>query len=114
MLRRGEPVSYDEVVRDVASELKIEYSKVDSASGIENKVLEMLVEKLTEQAKTEKPNYQGSMVRPGATQNIIHLIARATEQVGIGHNWGKFCRRWHVFSAPAYGNWRCHCRGSCI
>ncbi|WP_312841985.1 hypothetical protein [Stutzerimonas nitrititolerans] len=53
LLRRGEPVSYDEVVRDVASELKIEYSKADSTPVIEGKVLEMLAEKLVEQAESE-------------------------------------------------------------
>lgn len=53
LLRRGEPVSYDEVVRDIASELKIEYSKADSASTIEGKLLEMLVGKLAEQAEPE-------------------------------------------------------------
>ncbi|MNZ97390.1 hypothetical protein D3C78_1166260 [compost metagenome] len=49
LLRRGEPVSYDEVVRDVASELKIKFSKSDTTAGIEQKVLEMLAEKLAEQ-----------------------------------------------------------------
>ncbi|MDH4654092.1 hypothetical protein [Pseudomonas sp. BN606] len=48
LLRRGEPVSYDEVVRDVASELKVEFSKADSTSAIEEKVLAKLVEKLAE------------------------------------------------------------------
>ncbi len=51
LLRKGEPVSYDEVVRDVASELKIELSKADSTSIIEEKVLANLGERLAEQAE---------------------------------------------------------------
>lgn len=60
LLRRGEPVSYDEVVRDVASELKIEFSKADSASFIEKKVLEMLVEKLAQQAEPDSQAAKGA------------------------------------------------------
>lgn len=54
LLRQGEPLSYDEVVRDVAGELKVKYSKTDNTSRIEEKVLEMLVEKLAEQVEHEK------------------------------------------------------------
>ena len=54
LLRQGEPLSYDEVVRDVAGELKVKYSKTDNTSRIEEKVLEMLVEKLGEQVEHEK------------------------------------------------------------
>lgn len=41
-LRGGEPVSYDEVVRDVSSELKVEFRKSDSTSTIEEKLLAKL------------------------------------------------------------------------
>ena len=54
LLRQGEPLSYDEVVRDVAGELKVKYIKTDNTSRIEEKVLEMLVEKLEEQVENEK------------------------------------------------------------
>ena len=58
LLRRGEPVSYDEVVRDVASELKIKFSKQDTTARIEQMMLEMLAEKLAEQdvQVTTKPS----------------------------------------------------------
>lgn len=60
LLRRGEPVSYDEVVRDVASELKVEFSKTDSTSAIEEKVLAKLVQKLAEQTEPESQTISGS------------------------------------------------------
>lgn len=51
--RGGDPVSYDEVVRDVASEWKVKYSETDKTPCIEEKVLEVLAEQLAEQAKRE-------------------------------------------------------------
>ncbi|MFJ3449559.1 hypothetical protein ACIPM0_15255 [Pseudomonas sichuanensis] len=61
LLRRGEPVSYDEVVRDVAGELKVEFSKADSTSAIEEQVLAKLMEKPAEQVEsTEAENQAGS------------------------------------------------------
>lgn len=60
LLRRGEPVSYDEIVRDVAGELTVKYSKTDTTWGIEEKVLEMLVEKLAEQVERERKIAPGS------------------------------------------------------
>lgn len=61
LLRRGEPVSYEEVVRDVAGELKVEFSKADSTSAIEEQVLAKLMEKPAEQVEsTEAENQAGS------------------------------------------------------
>ncbi|PRW97793.1 hypothetical protein C7A07_14605 [Pseudomonas fragi] len=62
LLRRGEPLSYDEVVRDVSSELKIKFSKVDTTARIEQMMLEMLAEKLAEQEvrETTKPSLLAS------------------------------------------------------
>ncbi|MFV1943869.1 hypothetical protein VPH49_24020 [Pseudomonas luteola] len=60
LLRRGEPVSYDEVVRDVASELKVKFGSADTTSGIEEKILKMLVEKLAEQDESESQTASGS------------------------------------------------------
>ncbi|KAF4557245.1 MULTISPECIES: hypothetical protein [Pseudomonas] len=61
LLRRGEPVSYEEVVRDVAGELKVEFSKADSTSTIEEQVLAKLMEKPAEQVEsTEAENQAGS------------------------------------------------------
>lgn len=60
LLRRGEPVSYDEVVRDVANEMKLKFTKGDTTAGIEQKVLEMLGEKLAEQEAraTSRPSLE--------------------------------------------------------
>lgn len=59
LLRRGEPVSYDEVVRDVAGELKVVFSKADSTAVIEEQVLAKLMEKLAEQAESAEAENQG-------------------------------------------------------
>lgn len=58
LLRRGEPVSYDEVVRDVAGELKVAFSKADSTAVIEEQVLAKLIEKLAEQAESADADSQ--------------------------------------------------------
>ncbi len=63
LVRRGEPVSYDEVVRDVAGELKVVFRKADSTAAIEEQVLVKLMEKLAEQAEsaaTESQTGSGS------------------------------------------------------
>ncbi|MNO39396.1 hypothetical protein D3C76_295260 [compost metagenome] len=61
LLRRGEPISYDEVVRDVAGELKVAFSKTDSTSAIEEQVLAKLMEKPAEQVEsTQAENQAGS------------------------------------------------------
>ncbi|MCR8721842.1 hypothetical protein NVV30_24510 [Pseudomonas syringae] len=84
LLRRGEPVSYDEVVRDVASELKIEYSNVDSASSVENKVLEMLVEKLTEQADTESQTTKGLWFGRARLKTSFTSLLWPLSKLGLG------------------------------
>lgn len=71
-------------MRDVASELKVEFSKADSTSAIEEKVLATLVEKLAEQAEPEKPSEQWLVVEPGAAQYLLHFFAWAIRQVGVG------------------------------
>ncbi|EMO2020899.1 hypothetical protein IPC1622_29085 [Pseudomonas aeruginosa] len=58
LLRRGEPVSYDEVVRDVAGELKVAFSKADSTAVVEEQVLAKLIEKLAEQAESTEADSQ--------------------------------------------------------
>lgn len=58
LLRRGEPVSYDEVVRDVAGELKVTFSKADSTAVIEEQVLAKLMEKVAEQAESAESESQ--------------------------------------------------------
>lgn len=81
LLRRGEPVSYDEVVRDVASELKVEFSKADSTPAIEEKVLEMLVKKLAEQAEPESQTASGSWFgRARLNTSFTSLLG----QLGLG------------------------------
>lgn len=62
LLRRGEPVSYDEVVRDVAGELNVKYSKTDTTSSIEEKMLKILVEKLAQQAECGSQTATGSLL----------------------------------------------------
>lgn len=84
LLRRGEPVSYDEVVRDVASELKIEFSKADSASGIEKKVLEMLVEKLSEQAEPESQTTRGSWFGRARLNTSFTSLLGPLSKLGLG------------------------------
>lgn len=46
--RRGASVSYDEVVRDVAKELKIEVRKGTAASEVEHQILETLLSRVLE------------------------------------------------------------------
>lgn len=58
LLRRGEPISYDEVVRDIAGELKVAFSKADSAAVIEEQVLAKLMEKLAEQTESAESESQ--------------------------------------------------------
>lgn len=48
VLRDGEPVSYDEVVRDVAKELKIPCAGSDKTADIELKTYELLKDKVEE------------------------------------------------------------------
>lgn len=60
LLRRGEPVSYDEVVRDVAGELRVAFSKADSTAAIEEQVLAKLMEKLAEQAESAEAENQAA------------------------------------------------------
>lgn len=48
--RGGEPVGYDEVVRDVAGEFKVQFSKTDSTPVVEGKILEALAVELENNA----------------------------------------------------------------
>ncbi|SDK49537.1 hypothetical protein SAMN05216189_104012 [Pseudomonas delhiensis] len=87
LLRRGEPVSYDEVVRDVASELKAEFSKTDSTSAIEEKVLAKLVEKLAEQAESAKAESQagsGSWLGRARLNKSFSAVLGPLGKLGMG------------------------------
>jgi hypothetical protein len=84
LLRRGEPVSYDEVVRDVAGELKVKYSKTDTTSGIEEKVLEMLVEKLAEQAECESQTATGSLLARARLSSSFASLLGPLSKLGVG------------------------------
>lgn len=84
LLRRGEPVSYDEVVRDVASELKAEFSKADSTSAIEEKVLARLVEKLAEQDESESKASGGTWFDRGRLNSAFSSLLGPLGKVGLG------------------------------
>ena len=84
LLRRGEPVSYDEVVRDVASELKVEFSKADSTSAIEEKVLATLVEKLAEQAEPENQASSGSWLSRARLNTSFTSLLGPLGKLGLG------------------------------
>ncbi|MBO3277440.1 hypothetical protein [Pseudomonas schmalbachii] len=84
LLRRGEPVSYDEVVRDVASELKVEFSKADSTSAIEEKVLAKLVEKLAEQAEPESQASSDSWFGRARFNSSFTALLGALGKSGLG------------------------------
>jgi hypothetical protein len=84
LLRRGEPVSYDGVVRDVASELKVEFSKADSTSAIEEKVLAKLVEKLAEQAEPESQASSGSWFGRARLNTSFTSLLGPLGKLGLG------------------------------
>lgn len=84
LLRRGEPVSYDEVVRDVASELKAEFSKTDSTSAIEEKVLATLVEKLEEQTEPESQASSGSWFGRARLNSAFTSLLGPLGKLGLG------------------------------
>lgn len=84
LLRRGEPVSYDEVVRDVARELKVELSKADSTSAIEEKVLATLVETLAEQAEPENQASSGSWLSRARLNTSFTSLLGPLGKLGLG------------------------------
>jgi len=84
LLRRGEPVSYDEVVRDVASELKVEFSKAESTSIIEEKTLAKLVEKLAEQAESESKASSGSWLSRARFNSSVTALLGPLGKLGLG------------------------------
>lgn len=84
LLRRGEPVSYDDVVRDVASELKAEFSKTDSTPAVEEKVLAKLVEKLAEQAESESQASSGSWLSRARFNNSFTALLGPLSKLGLG------------------------------
>ncbi len=84
LLRRGEPVTYDEVVRDVASELKAEFSKTDSTSAIEEKVLARLVEKLAEQTESESKASSGTWFDRVRLNSAFSSLLGPLAKVGLG------------------------------
>lgn len=59
LLRRGQPVSYDEIVRDVARELKVDFIKEDKTANIEQKLLEELEIRLAEQSEQPEQDEVG-------------------------------------------------------
>ncbi|MCF6751744.1 hypothetical protein [Stutzerimonas degradans] len=84
LLRRGEPVSYDEVVRDVASELKVEFSKADSTSVVEAKVLAKLVDQLAEQAGSESQTASGSWFGRARLNTSLTSLLGPLSKLGLG------------------------------
>ncbi|ENA27912.1 hypothetical protein HMPREF1487_09095 [Pseudomonas sp. HPB0071] len=84
LLRRGEPVSYDEVVRDVADELKVKFGKSDTTSGIEEKVLEMLVKKLAEQDESESQTASGSWFGRARLNTSFTSLLGPLGKLGLG------------------------------
>lgn len=78
LFRSGEPVRYDEIVQDVASELNIEYCKTDTTSSIEARMLKELVGKLEKQAEydsqtTVEVTISGGALAAAALLNVFKL-----------------------------------------
>lgn len=88
LLRRGEPISYDEVVRDVASELEVGFSKADSISAIEEKVLAKLVEKLAKQAESENQASSGSWFGRERFNKSLSAVLAPLGKLGLGTTGG--------------------------
>ena len=105
LLRKGEPVSYDEVVRDVASELKVEFSKADSTAIIEAKVLTELLQKLAEQVESESQESSGAWFGRERLKTSFSSVLGPLGKMGLGR------RSWSV--AVDCG-WCCYCRCPCI
>lgn len=87
LLRRGEPVSYDEVVRDVAGELKVAFSKADSTAVIEEQVLAKLIEKLAEQAESAETDSQaekGSWLGRARLNKSFSAVLGPLNKLGMG------------------------------
>lgn len=84
LLRRGEPASYDEVVRDVAGELKVKYSETETTSSIEEKMLEILVEKLAEQAKRDNQTAAGSLLARSGLSSSFASLLEPLSKLGFG------------------------------
>lgn len=82
LLRRGEPVRYDEVVHDVASQLKIKYNKTDTTSSIEEKILEVLVDKLAKQTGRDSQTAAGFTIAGSALGAAALLTALPLAAVG--------------------------------
>ncbi|MBL4835044.1 MAG: hypothetical protein JKY26_13825 [Pseudomonas sp.] len=55
-VRRGQPVSYDEIVRDVAKGLKVDFNKGERTADIEQKLLQVLAARMAEEAEQEASN----------------------------------------------------------
>lgn len=84
LLRRGEPVSYDEVVRDVAGELKVEFSKADSTSAIEEQVLAKLMEKPAEQVDSAQAENQAGSGSWFGRARLDQSLLGSLSKLGLG------------------------------
>ncbi|MGF6396135.1 hypothetical protein [Pseudomonas plecoglossicida] len=84
LLRRGEPVSYEEVVRDVAGELKVEFSKADSTSAIEEQVLAKLMEKPAEQVESTEAEKQAGSGSWFGRARFNQSLLGALSKLGLG------------------------------
>lgn len=83
-LLRGEPVSYDEVVWDVASKLKVEFSKAESTSIIEEKVLAKLFEKLTDQGEPDSQASIRSRFDRARLNESVTSLFESLSKLGLG------------------------------
>lgn len=61
LVRRGQPVSYDEIVRDVAKGLKVDFNKGERTADIEQKLLQVLAARMAEEAEKEVSNDQPAL-----------------------------------------------------
>lgn len=75
-LRRGEPVSYDEIVRDVASELKVNFSKDHRTADIDQRLLDTLMQQ-AEQDESIRGVNPGSIFMPNVAAKQKILIGSA-------------------------------------
>lgn len=88
MARRGQPVSYDKIVRDVAGELKVDFKKEDKPADIEFKLLEVLSTRLANQAEQPIPqaenNAEHEASTPESESSIRDSMLRVLRKFGTG------------------------------
>lgn len=85
---RGQPVSYDKIVRDVAGELKVDFKKEDKSADIEFRLLEVLSTRLANQAEQPIPeaenNAEHEASTPESETSIGDSMLRVLRKFGAG------------------------------